>query len=454
MIAHLWGIKTANRRLSCREPAFMPRPLVMSRSSLALDNLRAVVILVVLGFHSVLAYVQWIPVRAGAFDAPPYGWRSFPIVDGHRWLGFDLFCAWQDVYLMSLMFLLSGLFVWPSLVRKKSLGFARDRVRRLGIPYLFGVAVLIPIAIYPAYRATAADPSVSAYVRQYLALPFWPNGQLWFLWQLLALNFIAAALYAVAPRAFAALGPWSTKAGQRPAFYFTVLVGLSAAACVPLALAFTPWAWSDSGWFAVQWCRPLLYGVYFFAGVGIGAGGIDCGLTAADGALRQRWKLWLAVAIVSLSVWMGLTSQTMNGDASVALEIAADLSFVAACAGGCFFVVAAALHFGGKRSRVLDSLSTNAYSLYLVHYDFVVWLQYALLGSTLFAVVKGAVVFAATVALSWITILAVVRVPFGAWLIGAARPAAAAVPRGRRRAEHDPEEWMPVFGKDHAPPVN
>ena len=33
-------------------------------------------------------------------------------------------------------------------------------------------------------------------------------------------------------------------------------------------------------------CRPLLYGVYFFAGVGIGAGGIDVGLVAADGALR------------------------------------------------------------------------------------------------------------------------------------------------------------------------
>jgi hypothetical protein len=47
---------------------------------------------------------------------PPYSWRSFPIEDSHRFLGFDLFCAWQDVYLMSLMFFLSRLFVFPSLV--------------------------------------------------------------------------------------------------------------------------------------------------------------------------------------------------------------------------------------------------------------------------------------------------------------------------------------------------
>jgi glucan biosynthesis protein C len=396
----------------------MPRPLVMSRSSLALDNLRAVVILIVLAFHSVLAYVQWIPVRSGRFDQPPYGWRSFPIVDSHRWFGFDLFCAWQDVYLMSLMFLLSGLFVWPSLVRKRSFGFVRDRLRRLGVPYVFGVVVLIPLAIYPSYLAAGGDPNVSAYLRHYLALPFLPNGQLWFLWQLLALNFVAAALNWIAPNTLAALGRWSARLGQRPALYFAALVTASAVAYVPLALALTPWAWSDSGLLAVQWCRPLLYGVYFFAGVGIGATSIDCGLTAFDGELARRWKLWFAVAIVSLFLWMGLTSLTMNGPAPVAIEIAADLSFVLACAGGCLFVIAAALRFGGKNAPVLNSLSTNAYSLYLVHYDFVVWLQYALLGSALFAVVKGAIVFGATVVLSWITVVAVERIPFVPLLFG------------------------------------
>ena len=135
----------------------------MSRSSLALDNLRAVVILIVLAFHSVLAYVQWIPQRSAGFNDPPYQWRSFPIVDSHRWFGFDLFCAWQDVYLMSLIFLLSGLFVWPSLVRKRNWGFLRDRLLRLGIPFVFGIIFLVPVAIYPAYRVSAPDPSVTDY---------------------------------------------------------------------------------------------------------------------------------------------------------------------------------------------------------------------------------------------------------------------------------------------------
>src|SRR5262249_56079386 len=84
-------------------------------SGLGVGYLRAFVILLVLSFHSVLAYLQFLPTEPFQFDSPPYQWRAIPIVDSHRWLGFDLYCAWQDVFLMSLFFLLSGLSVWPSL---------------------------------------------------------------------------------------------------------------------------------------------------------------------------------------------------------------------------------------------------------------------------------------------------------------------------------------------------
>jgi glucans biosynthesis protein C len=398
---------------------FMPRLQSRSRSSLALDNLRAVVILIVLAFHSALAYVAWIPPRSSGFSDPPFGWRAFPIIDSHRWFGFDLFCAWQDVYLMSLMFLLSGLFVWGSLQRKHGFTYARDRLVRLGIPFAFGVLVLIPIAIYPVYITSTANPTVADYVRRYLALPFWPNGQLWFLWQLLALNLIAAGVNFFAPNALRALGRWSAVLGPRPGRYFGVLVAASVVAYVPPALAFTPWAWSDSGILAVQWCRPLLYAVYFFAGMGIGIAGIDNGLVAAGGALARGWLLWLAVAMVSLFVWMGVTSLTLDGPAPIPIEVAANLAFVVACAAGCFFLIAASLRFAAQRSRVLANLSSNAYSLYLVHYDFVVWLQYALLASTLAAVLKGAIVFAATLILSWIAVVAAQRIPFGSLLVAA-----------------------------------
>jgi glucans biosynthesis protein C len=397
-----------------------------SPTSLALSNLRAIVILIVLSFHSMLAYLVWVPITAAPdFGSPPYAWRAFPIVDSHHFFGFDLFCAWQDVYLMALMFFMSGLFVWPSLQRKNTLGFLRDRVLRLGLPYGFGIVVLIPIAFYPAYRVTAADPSVAAYWETWLALPFWTDGPLWFLWQLLALNIVVAGLHWLAPGALEALGRWSAKAPTHFAGYFAALLAISAAAYVPLAIVFTPWEWSSSGFLSLQFCRPLLYAVHFFAGVGIGIAGIERGIVGVDGILARHWARWLAAALASLFLWMGFTGLTMNGPAPMALRVVADLSFVVACATGGFFLIAASLRFATKQSRLLDSLSANAYGLYLVHYNFVVWLQYALLGAATLALFKASMVFGGTLVASWIVVLAVQRIPFGAQLIGSPRRAVA-----------------------------
>ena len=409
-----------------RRSEALPRSAPRSSTSLALANLRGVTILIVLAFHAVLAYLNWIPVSGSGFDKPPYDWRAFPIVDSHRFFGFDIFCAWQDVYLMALFFFLSGLFVWPSLKRKRDWAFLRDRAMRLGIPFVFGVTVIIPAAIYPSYRLTAADPSLSAYWHSLRALPFWPNGPLWFIWQLLALNFILVGVNLVAPNAIPALGRWSATADKNPVRYFGALLGISVLAYVPLALAFTPWAWSNSGLFAFQFCRPPLYVVYFFTGVGIGATDLERGVLAADGILARHWFAVLAAALATLLLWMGLTALTMNGGGSLGVRFAADLAYVPACAAGCFFLIAACLRFATGQRRLMGYLSANAYGLYLVHYVFIVWLQYALLTLPLFAVVKASMVFTGTLVLTLATTFAVQRFPWGARLIGAAPRAVAA----------------------------
>ena len=164
-------------------------------ASLAIDNLRGLVILLVLAFHSVLAYLASLPPHPFAFDSPPFLWRSFPIVDSERWLGFDLFCAWLDVFLMSFFFLLSGLFTWPSLSRKGARGFLVDRARRLAVPFAVVVLLLMPLAHYPAYLQTATEPGIADFWQHWLALPLWPSGPVWFLWLLMVWDVGSAVLY-------------------------------------------------------------------------------------------------------------------------------------------------------------------------------------------------------------------------------------------------------------------
>lgn len=400
----------------------------MSKSSIALDNLRAFVILIVLAFHSLLAYLDFLPAGGYAFSAPPYKWQAFAIVDDARFIGFDLFCAYQDVYLMSMMFFLSGLFVWPSLMRKGSGIFLADRFIRLGLPFLLALTLLMPLTLYPVYRLSAANPGIPGYWRAYLDLPFWPSGPQWFLWQLLTLNIIAAAVHRLAPGAIEKLGFLAWGLGKHPVRFFIALAATSAVAYLPLALIYNPWDWAQFGPFGIQQSRPLHYLVYFFAGVAIGAAGLERGLLAPDGPLAQRWRSWLLFSLALFALWMALTAQTMDESAVIppGLSAAAGLSFVLACAAACFCSLSLFLRFATKRMPVAESLSDNAYGMYLVHYVFVIWLQYALLAIPLFAIVKAAIVFVGTLLMSWAAVAAIRYIPWGTRVVGERRVVAKA----------------------------
>lgn len=187
-----------------------------SQTSQALKNLRAFAIVAVVSFHSVLAYLASQPAAAEPFDNPPYHWLATPILDQQRWLGFDIYAAFQYVALMPVMFFLSGIFVWPSLVRRGSWNFLYGRLLRIGLPFVLGVYLLMPIAYFPVYRVTAADPSWLAFWRHWIALPFWPGGPLWFLWQLLLFDILALILFLTAPRLIEILGRFSMSAGAAP----------------------------------------------------------------------------------------------------------------------------------------------------------------------------------------------------------------------------------------------
>jgi glucans biosynthesis protein C len=386
----------------------------MSETSQALKNLRAAAVLMVVSFHSVLAYLTSQSAVQPVFDSPPYAWLVTPILDSQRWLGFDLYAAFQYVSLMPLMFLLSGIFVWPSLTRKGSVAFLYHRLLRIGLPFALGVYLLMPIAYYPSCQLTALDPGWLAYLRHLTALPFWPCGPLWFLAELLLFDIAAVLAYLFIPRAGDALNRLAS-AGKFPIQHFAILVAISAAAYVPLAFLFGTSRWSEFGPFALQPDRVLLYAVYFFAGVGIGIAGYDRGLLRVDGMLARRWYFWLGVAIASFSLWMASMAPLVYGHSDTFLKLIAYFVVVLAVASACFAFLAIFLRFATGQRAIWDSLSENAYTIFLVHYVFVVWLQYALFESAMPAFAKGALVFSIALGLSW-TVVVFARIPLTARL--------------------------------------
>ena len=380
----------------------------MPKQSLALNNLRTFAILLVLAVHASVAYLGSSPTAAIGFDDPPFRWRALPIVDGDRFYGFDIFCAHQDTYLITLLFFVSGLFVWGSLARKGAWLFLRDRTVRIAIPFAFAELVLMPLAHYPVYAATAVDRSVTAYWQHLTALPLWPSGPPWFLWVLFTFDVGAAVLWRFARGPCEAFGHAAKSLATRPAALIGILLAVSALAYVPPALAFTPWAWYQAGPFAFQECRALLYAVWFFAGVAVGANGIEQSLLTPDGALARRWRATLGAALASFAVWLTCAGLVATAPApGVSLKVLEAVAFVPCCISSCLLMIAVFLRFWNRPVRLLDALSGKAYGMYLVHYLFSVWLQFLLLPFVLGtggAIAKAAIVFGGTAVMSFGTV--------------------------------------------------
>lgn len=386
--------------------------------SVAIDNLRAVVVLMVIGVHTALAYAAYAATGPWAFDAPPYLWRTFPIIDPHRFLGFDIFCAWANVFLMPLFFLVSGLFVWNSLERNGARRFARRRVLRLGPPFLLGIAVIMPIAIYPAYAERTLHPQIGDYLHQLIALPFWPDGPMWFLWVLLLFDLAVAGLFAASRRLRAAVARLGSHARREPIHFLMGFLLLSAFAYVPLGTIFGPMRWFQWGPFSFQLNFIALYAVYFGAGVVIGAAGLECG--PLHPYFARRWKKYLLAAAVTFFVWLLVSAKTFTHSApSVGWMLADAIALVPACFACSFCFLLLALQFGRVRARLLQNLRANAFGMYWVHYAVVTWAQFALLVTPLPAIAKALVVFVSATCVAWVAAAAIGRIPMLNGMIGA-----------------------------------
>jgi peptidoglycan/LPS O-acetylase OafA/YrhL len=384
----------------------------------SIGYLRAFIVVLVVAHHSALAYHQFAPPPSASLVAQPRWWEAFPVVDSQRWSGFSLFTGFNDIFFMSLMFFLSGLFVWNGLQKKGSAKFLRDRLLRLGIPFIVATAVLAPLAYYPAYLQTAGHAANAGFWRQWLSLGQWPGGPAWFVWVLLVFDCIAALLFALAPRWGETLGRITSGAYRRPAAFFALLAAISAIAYIPMALRFTSTDWVSFGPFTFQASRILHYLAYFLIAVGVGAWGVNRGLLAPDGKLARRWPLWAAAALFLFGLASAVFVVAVTSHAqSQGWAVARDAGFALSCAASSFAFLALFIRFARSRSPLFGSLSANSYGIYLFHYAFVSWLQYALLPASLPAVAKFAIVFLGALGLSWGTAAAIRRIPLVARVV-------------------------------------
>ena len=99
------------------------------------------------------------------------------------------------------------------------------------MPYLVSVFVLMPIAYYPTFLRYhlpgTTDFNFLHFWWHTLTIGPWPSGPAWFLWVLLALDAIVAAIWLVTPRVIGALGQLTFSVRNRPAAVFVAFLIVS-----------------------------------------------------------------------------------------------------------------------------------------------------------------------------------------------------------------------------------
>ncbi len=359
-------------------------------------------------------------------SAVNYSW--FGDGDRMRWLGFDLIVLFNDSFFMAFMFLISGLFVHDSLTRRGAADYLRRRAWRLGVPLLVSIFVLIPIAYYASFLRyhlpDTTDFNFFHFCWHTITIGPWPSGQSWFLWVLLVLDVIAAAIWSLAPKLLAAFGRLIFALRNRPVTAFAAFLAVSIASYLPMHLAFGDASWFEPGHypFPIQTSRILLYSAYFLAGVGIGVVSLRSGILAESGEIAKRCAVWLALAALFYGALLLLVYAHHNWIANFASPAlwwrtaygVASAAFSAAMA---FTVPAASLRLAHASLKLLDAMQPQAYGIYLLHYMFIIWLQYVVYEPALPAGVKAGIVFVGTLSGSWLLTVLLRKIPAVARMI-------------------------------------
>ena len=105
-----------------------------------LDLMRTLVVVGLVFFHS-----------ARVFDSGDFYVKNEP----HSEL-VDAVVAFASLWGMPLLFVISGMGIWYSLRRRTTASFALERVRRLLVPVIFGVVVIVPPQVWTRLRGRPA----------------------------------------------------------------------------------------------------------------------------------------------------------------------------------------------------------------------------------------------------------------------------------------------------------
>ena len=323
-----------------------------------LDNLRTFLILLVVILHAGMTYEQ--------------GFDSFWIVsDPAKWDAIALVRMYLDLFVMFMMFFISGYFISNSLQHKSSWEFIKSKFKRIMIPWIIAVFTLIPAykAIFLFARGLPQEELVSyfhIFQRTGTDLAFFANNPtqnwLWFLPVLFLIQVVYLLLYKT--------NVLKIRISLKTAVVLTVLIGV----IYSMIISETGLkGWTHSPIFDFQNERLLVYFMSFLLGS-------LCNKVNVFVGEKPNYKIYIA-SNVTLTISLGVfTAVALNLFYNL-IEPARNHFFISDFADRLVYYSSAILamlsflqvfihvfRFNlNKTNTILSELNKNSYSVYIIH---------------------------------------------------------------------------------------
>jgi fucose 4-O-acetylase-like acetyltransferase len=334
----------------------------MKQRLLYIDNLRWVMIMLVVSMHAAVTYSHlgsWYYME----DRPVGTTDSFV---------FGTYQVTLQSFFMGFLFFIAGYFV-PGAYDSKGPGrFLRDRAFRLGLPLLFFVFILQPVAIYCIGLLHGEDVAPNGFTdlySRYITSGRWlgGTGPLWFCEALLifCLGYVGFRMLA---------RPIATTAGPHapattPAPGKARIWGLIVLIAVLTFLVRFPWP-NGTSFYNLQFCYFSQYVAYFVVGTLAFRGGWLDKFTTADGTYWRRVALiggslvWTALLVLG-GATKGSLAAYQGGLHWQSLGMAFWESMTGTAISLCLLVVFRERF--NRQGRAARFFSANAFAVYVFH---------------------------------------------------------------------------------------
>jgi len=335
-----------------------------------IDNLRAFVIFLVILLHTSMSYMVYAP-------------QWWYVLDDQRKIFFDFVVLLNDVFIMPIMFFAAGYFALPALIRKGSAHFWHSKLRRIVVPWVFGVLFLAPLIAYMILFSRTDNPPnyISFWFGDFWGAYF-QHAIYWFLGVLTMFYLLLDLAYRIKPNFFQA---FDVAENPSPLMFPLFLLLTTGAFCLG-HLNFHADAWVNLKYlFVIQPTRIGIYILYFMLGI---YSWQRHWFTSSG--YRPKLRLWSILAIVNGVIFIFYRFAFTNStDALIKVGLGFFHAFF--CMAISFTLLALFQRYVDSNAYFWQRLAANSYGIYYIHilillpsvylirlFDISIWLKFGL----------------------------------------------------------------------------